>query len=163
MIHETKTAQQLVDTYADTILRLSYTYLKNTQDAQDICQTVLLKLLTQAPAFHNQEHERAWVIRVTANACKDFLKSPWHTRTCPLEHCAQMAAPSSPDNDILQSVNELPAKYRVVIYLYYYEGYSTQEISHLLGLSVSAVCTRLTRARKQLKWELEDHTHETIK
>lgn len=159
---ETRTAQQLVDAHADAILRLSYSYLKNTQDAQDICQTVLVKLLTQAPTFASPAHERAWVLRVTANACKDLLKSPWHTRICTLEHCAQMAAPPPPDSDVIRAVNDLPAKYRVVIHLHYYEGYSTQEIGRILGLSTGAVCTRLTRARQQLKWELEEHEHETI-
>ena len=81
---EAREAERLVDTYADLILRLSYTYLNHTQDAQDICQTVFLKLWEKAPAFVSPDHERAWIIRTTANACKDLLKSHWRKTTAPL-------------------------------------------------------------------------------
>ena len=77
ILYENERARELVDRYADTILRLSYTYLKNTHDAQDICQDVLVKLLTEPRTFESPDHERAWVLRVTANACKDLLKSAW--------------------------------------------------------------------------------------
>ena len=78
-------AERLVNAYADAILRLSYTYLKNTQDAQDICQTVFVKLLAEPREFESAEHERAYVLRMAANACKDLLKSPWRRRTCGLD------------------------------------------------------------------------------
>ena len=78
---EEQEAQRLVETYSDLILRLSYTYLNHTQDAQDICQTVFLKLWEKAPAFVSPDHERAWIIRTTANTCKDLLKSHWRTTT----------------------------------------------------------------------------------
>lgn len=158
-----KTAEQQVETWADTILRLSYSYLKNTQDAQDICQTVLLRLLTSAPEFESQEHEKAWVLRVTANACKDLLRSPWRKRTCELDACAQFAAPEEPDSELLRTVQALPAKYRTVIHLYYYEGYSAQEVGEILGISANTVYTRLARARKKLKWELEENGYEWTK
>jgi len=78
-------AERLVNTYADLILRLSYTYLSHTHDAQDICQTVFLKLIERRPAFASPEHEKAWIIRTTINACKDHLKSHWHKTTVPIE------------------------------------------------------------------------------
>ena len=78
-------AEYLAQTYSDAILRLSYTYLKNTSDAQDICQSVFVKLLTQPQEFESAEHERAYILRMAANACKDLLKSPWRKRTCGLE------------------------------------------------------------------------------
>ena len=74
-------AERLANTYADAILRLSYTYLKNTHDAQDICQTVFVKLLTEPREFESPEHERAYILRMAANACKDLLKSPWRQRS----------------------------------------------------------------------------------
>ena len=80
-------AEYLAQTYSDAILRLSYTYLKNTSDAQDICQSVFVKLLTQPQEFESVEHERAYILRMAANACKDLLKSPWRKRTCGLEAC----------------------------------------------------------------------------
>ena len=88
-------AQRLVETYSDMILRLSYTYLHNTQDAEDICQETLIKLLYQSRRFSSPEHEKAWVIRTAANACKDILKRPDRSRTCALEACADQAAPAS--------------------------------------------------------------------
>ena len=72
----TERAEYLAETYADAILRLSYTYLKNTHDAQDVCQTVFVKLLTGPRDFESPAHERAYVLRMAANACKDLLKSP---------------------------------------------------------------------------------------
>ena len=88
-------AQRLVETYSDMILRLSYTYLHNTQDAEDICQETLIKLLYQSRRFSSPEHEKAWVIRTAANACKDILKRPDRSRTCALEACADQAAPAA--------------------------------------------------------------------
>lgn len=85
-------AERLVQTYSDMILRLSYTYLKSTQDAEDICQTVFLKLLTGGMVFDSPEHEKAWIIRATANACKDALRAS-HRRCVGLEAVAETAAP----------------------------------------------------------------------
>ena len=90
---EEQEAQRLVETYSDLILRLSYTYLNHTQDAQDICQTVFLKLWEKAPTFVSPDHERAWIIRTTANTCKDLLKSHWRKTTAPLEAAAAVPAP----------------------------------------------------------------------
>ena len=83
-------AERLVQTYSDMILRLSYTYLKSTQDAEDICQTVFLKLLTGGMVFDSPEHEKAWIIRATANACKDALRAS-HRRCVGLEAVAETA------------------------------------------------------------------------
>lgn len=118
---ERQEAERLVETYSDLVLRLSYSYLNQTQDAQNICQTVFLKLLERAPDFVSSDHEKAWIIRTTANTCKDLL----------------------------------PPKYRAVIYLYYYEGYSSKEIARLLGRNPATVATQLRRGRTQLKDLLE--------
>lgn len=147
-------AQELVERYADFILRLSYAYLKNTHDAQDICQDVLLKLLTERPDFESREHERSWVARVTANACKDLLKSAWRRRTCGLEEQLNVPAPEVEDGGVLAAVNRLPARYRTVLYLYYYEGYQAAEIGRILGIPTATVNTRLARGRGKLKLEL---------
>ncbi|MDO4315138.1 MAG: sigma-70 family RNA polymerase sigma factor [Oscillospiraceae bacterium] len=144
-------AEYLAETYADAILRLSYTYLKNTHDAQDVCQTVFVKLLTEPREFESPEHERAYVLRMAANACKDLLKSPWRKRTCGLEACAEIPAPESGDGAVLAAVNRLPAHYRAVIYLFYYEGYQAAEIGRILGVPTATVHTRLARGRARLK------------
>ena len=143
---EPKRAEYLAETYADAILRLSYTYLKNTCDAQDICQTVFVKLLAEPRTFDTPEHERAYILRMAANACKDLLKSPWRKRTCGLEECGEAA-----DGTVLSAVNTLPPHYRSVIYLYYYEGYPAAEIGEILGISAATVHTRLARGREKLK------------
>jgi RNA polymerase sigma-70 factor (ECF subfamily) len=144
-------AEYLVETYADTILRLSYTYLKNTADAQDVCQTVFIKLLTVPVDFQSPEHEKAWILRTTINVCKNLLKSPWHKRICNLEACAEQPAPDIEDGSVLASVNTLPSHYRIVIYLYYYEGYQANEIGTILGIPTGTVHTRLARGRAKLK------------
>lgn len=144
-------AEYLAETYADAILRLSYTYLKSTHDAQDICQTVFVKLLAEPRTFETPEHERSYVLRMAANACKDLLKSPWRKRTCGLEACAQIPAPEATDGSLLEAVEQLPPDYRAVIYLYYYEGYQAAEIGHILGVPIATVHTRLARGRAKLK------------
>lgn len=146
-----KRADYLAQTYADAILRLSYTYLKNTHDAQDICQTVFVKLLTEPREFESPAHERAYILRMAANACKDFLKSPWHQRTCALEAVGDVAAPAAEAGSVLEAVNTLPPHYRAVIYLYYYEGYQAAEIGRILGIPTATVHTRLARGRAKLK------------
>lgn len=144
-------AERLANTYADAILRLSYAYLKNTQDAQDVCQTVFVRLLTEPREFESGEHERAYILRMAANACKDLLKSPWRRRTCDLEACAQVPAPETSDGSVLAAVNQLPAHYRSVIYLFYYEGYQASEIGEILGVPTATIHTRLTRGRARLR------------
>ena len=144
-------ADRLANTYADAILRLSYAYLKNTQDAQDVCQTVFVRLLTEPREFESGEHERAYILRMAANACKDLLKSPWRRRTCDLEACAQVPAPETSDGSVLAAVNQLPAHYRSVIYLFYYEGYQASEIGEILGVPTATIHTRLARGRARLR------------
>ena len=144
-------AEHLAETYADAILRLSYTYLKSTHDAQDICQTVFVKLLAEPRTFETPEHERSYVLRMATNACKDLLKSPWRKRTCGLEACAQIPAPEATDGSLLEAVEQLAPHYRAVIYLYYYEGYQAAEIGHILGAPIATVHTRLARGRAKLK------------
>ena len=143
-------AERLVDTYSGLILRLSYTYLKSTQDGEDICQTVLLKLLTGDEVFESPGHEKAWVIRTAINACKDELRS-FRRKAVPLDGLAETAAPEPPQSDVLDAVMELPEKYRETIYLFYYEGYSAKEIAALTGRSEAAVSAHLSRGRKKLR------------
>ena len=144
-------AEYLAETYADAILRLSYTYLKNTHDAQDICQTVFVKLLTDPREFDTADHERAYILRMAANACKDLLKSPWRKRTCGLEACGEVPAPEAADGSVLAAVEALPVHYRAVIYLYYYEGYQAAEIGKIPGIPTATVHTRLARGRAKLR------------
>lgn len=118
--------ERLVDTYADTILRVSYTYLHSTQDAEDICQDVLLKTLQRPMPFTSAEHERAWIVRVAINACKDLLKRRANQATVALDETPEPASEAYASEaelamrsqGVLQSVMSLPAKYREAIYLH---------------------------------------------
>lgn len=143
--------EYLVETYADTVLRLSYTYLKNRADAQDACQTVFFKMLQMDKHFESSAHEKAFLLRITANVCKDILKSAWYTRTCSLENCTVQKDTLIEKSSILWAVAELPEKYRTVIHLHYYEGYKAHEIGQILKIPTPTVHTRLARGRKKLK------------
>lgn len=148
-------AERLVNTYSDLILRLSYTYLKETEDAKDICQTVFLKFLEKPRAFDSPDHEKAWIIRSAINACKDVLKSHWRKTTVTLDAASRVPAPEVPEGSLLAALDLLPPKYRVVIYLYYYEGYAAKEIAEILGRPAATVNTQLSRGRARLRTVLE--------
>lgn len=144
-------ARRLVNLYSDMILRISYQYLKQTCDAEDICQTVFLKYITGNQSFDSPEHEKAWIIRTTINACKDHLKSAFFRRTVALDDAAQIAAPAVPDSWLLDAMKGLPEKYRLSLYLYYYEEYSAREIAQVMGVRESAVGQYLARGRRKLR------------
>jgi len=149
-------AKRLVNLYADMILRISYQYLKQTCDAEDICQTVFLKYISANMAFDSVEHEKAWIIRTTINACKDHLKSAWFRRTAALDDAAQIAAPEVPDTWLLDAMKGLPEKYRISLYLYYYEEYSAREIADVMGVNEASVNQYLARGRRKLRTIITD-------
>ena len=143
---------EAIERYADTVRRLCMLHLKNHADTEDIFQTVFLKYALHTEPFTDAEHEKAWLIRVTINACKDLLKSFFRSRTVSLDKVLEQPAALAPDHrDVLEAVLSLPQKYRDVIYLHYYEGYSAPEISRILGKNVNTVYTLLGRARQQLR------------
>lgn len=143
-------AERMVNAYADTLLRLCFTYLGSVEDAEDVVQTVFLKFLASGPEFQSLEHEKAWLIRTAVNACKDELRA-FRRRAVPMETLPERPAPEVPASPVLDSVMALPDKYRGVIYLFYYEGYSIREIAGLLGRSEAAVAAQLSRGRGKLR------------
>lgn len=145
-----------IERHADTIRRLCMIHLKNYADAEDIFQNVFLKYVLSSISFESEEHERAWMIRVTVNACKDLLKSFYRSRTVSLDDLVDWPAEAPADHrEVLEAVLSLPQKHRVVVYLHYYEGYTAPEIGRILGKNVNTVYTLLTRSRQMLKKELE--------
>ncbi|MWC29703.1 sigma-70 family RNA polymerase sigma factor [Paenibacillus sp. MMS18-CY102] len=143
----------LIHTYGDMIYRLSLTYLRNLQDAQDVCQDVYIKLFKNMRDFNDTEHEKAWVIRVTINTCKDAIKSPWKRWFLPVAD--DLYSITSDDQlDVVSFVLTLPRKYRLVIHLYYFEGYQCNEIAELLSLKEGTVRTQLKRAKELLKTKM---------
>lgn len=149
-------ASRAIELYADTVRRICMVHLKNYADTEDIFQTVFLKYVLRTAPFENEEHEKAWIIRVTVNACRDVLKSFFRTRTIPLEQMPEKPGDIPEDYpEILEAVLALPKKYKDVVYLHYYEGYKADEIGKILGKNTNTVYTLLTRARRILKKELE--------
>lgn len=157
-------AAAFVQRYAQMILRLCFTYSLGRADAEDVCQNVFLKLLQCDRRFADEGETRAFIIRMTINECKDALKSGWRRRTVPLDELIEREAPGLPaqDSGVLAAVQRLPLKYREAVYLYYYEGYNTEEIAALAGVKPTAVRQRLARAREKLRKELEGSGYETI-
>lgn len=152
-------AGRAIRLYADTVRRICMVHLKNYSDTEDIFQTVFLKYVLHSKPFESEEHEKAWIIRVTVNACKDLLKSVFRSQTVPLDTLIETPqAQELQHTELLGAVLSLPPRYKDVVYLYYYEGYSAEEISRILKKNVNTVYTLLTRARKILKKELEGVT-----
>ena len=150
-----------VDEYADMVRRLCMLHLKNYADTEDIFQTVFLKYALSSIEFENKEHEKAWLIRVTINACKDLLKSFFRRNTVSIHELIEQPAPQDQDyTDVLEAVLSLPKKYKDVVYLYYYEGYTAPQISKILGKNVNTIYTLLNRSKKILKAQLGGSEYE---
>ncbi len=146
----------LAKTYIDTVFRVALNYLKNGADAEDVTQNVFLKLWKEKRDFENDEHIRNWLIRVTINECRSLLRAPWR-RAENLEDYARTLRFDTPErSDLFYAVMALPQKYRVSIYLHYYEGYSTAEIAAMVKLPAATVSTHLHRGRKLLAETLRE-------
>ena len=146
-----------IDLYADTVRRLCMIYLKSYADTEDIFQNVFIKYLLSSAKFESPEHEKAWIIRVTVNECKDFLKSFFRNRSIPLDEIQELRADAPESSgEVLDAVMSLPQKYKDAVYLHYYEGYSAAEIAKLLRKNVNTIYTNLARARELLRERLGD-------
>ena len=151
---EKQEVARLYDTYSRDVYRLALSYLRSTQDAEDICQSVFLKLLETNITLLSQK-EKAWLLKCTANACKNHLKSFWKQHTEELND--NLVFCDQKDRELWAVVGTLPPKYRAVIHLYYYEGYRQGEIADILSITRTAVQTRMQRARQILEKELKIH------
>lgn len=144
---------RILQTYGDMLYRTTYLLLGNPHDVQDVLQEVLLRYMEKAPAFSSQDHEKAWLLRVASNCCKDCLRfRKRHTYT-DLEQL-QEYLPAPEKQHFIQELYALPAKWKTVLLLYYFEGYTVKEIAKIIGLTENAVKKRLQRAREALKKEV---------
>lgn len=169
-----------VRTYADIVYRTALSYTKMQQDAEDVTQTVFVKLLTAKEAFADEEHLRRWLIRVTVNECKNLWKSFWRRNvglfgqegeeygedqdrcqsgagrrcTAGAFQTPETAFEDAGQSSLYEAVMALPGEYRIIVHLFYYEGYRTKEIAGLLHIREQTVRTRLVRARNKLKQQL---------
>lgn len=132
-----------------TLYRLAFGYVRNSENAEDICQNAFIKLLDYGGEFRSPENCKAWLIRVTINLSKNLLRSKRFVQFEELDE--SIPALNAEEYGLLETVMLLPPKYRAVIHLYYYEGYSVKEIADIIGATVSTVTTRLSRARERLK------------
>lgn len=145
---------KLIEKYSDVLFRCANSYCNNKQDAEDIVQEVFLKCLKKNPSFASENHEKAWLIRVTINMAKDLQKTYWHRNVQELTD--DIVDPSSEDRIICQLIQQLPAKYRIVIQLHYQEGYKIKEIAEILHKRESTIGNQLSRARNLLKKKYEE-------
>ena len=143
-------AERAVEEYGNSLYRLCLVMLRCREDAQDAVQECFLRYMTKAPDFADAEHEKAWLIRVSANICKDILRKRKHQSFLTLDGIKNLAV--SKDNaQILGLLVSLDEKYRIIIHLHYVEGYKTDEISSMLDISRAAVKKRLQRGREMLR------------
>ena len=148
---EKQEVAKLYDAYAQDVFRLALSYLYNRQDAEDVCHSVFLTLVEKDITLFPGS-EKAWLLKCTANACKDQLRSFWKQNQQELDE--NMVFSDNRDRELWAVVGSLPPKYRAVVHLYYYEGYNQEEIAKILGITRTAVQTRMQRAREQLGKEL---------
>lgn len=135
--------------HQDRVFRLAVSCLKNRADAEDVLQEVFVTYYRFAPDFADEEHEKAWLLRVTSNACISLLRSPWRRFLNPIPESTP--APEQADGQwLIDLIHRLPPKYALVIHLHYYEDCSVKEIASVLRISEGTVKSRLARARKLL-------------
>lgn len=148
----------LLDKYGDMVLRIAYTYLKNRADAEDIVQDVFLRIIDKKPSFNDENHEKSWLIRATINMCKNKVNMFWNKNKCSIDDVQEFAVSDkyNTDTSVFQEVMALGEKYRVVVYMYYYEGYSTPEIADVIGKNETTIRSLLHRARNKLKDMLKE-------
>lgn len=144
-----------VEKYADMVNHVCFYHLKNHADVEDVFQNVFLKYMLYDKPFNDDEHEKAWILRVAINSCKDYLNDFFRRNKIPLETLNEIAAEVPEEHrEVLEAVLSLPVKYKDVIYLHYYEGYSAIEIGKILGKKENTVYSLLSRGRKILKNKL---------
>ncbi len=146
---------QIYNRHVKTVYKVCLMFMKNRHDTEDMVQNTFIRLMRDKTRFESEEHEKAWLIRTAANLCKDYFRG-WWSKTIGMDNVAEVAvdAPLNID-ETLNIVLGLPPKYKTVVYLYYYEGYSTVEIAKMLRQNESTVRSRLYTARNLLKIEME--------
>lgn len=150
MAYTEEQMQSIVATYGPAVWRIALTQLRSRADAEDIYQEVFLRLIRYEPRFESPAHQKAWLIRVTANCCKDLLKKR-HRQDLRLEDWDQLPEEPAGNSALYLALDQLNEKQRLVIHLHYFENYKTEEIAEMLEMKPSTVRSTLKRARKKLK------------
>lgn len=159
-----KEVERMIDTYGQDVLRVSYMYLKDKHRAEDVFQEVFLKIYQKYDSFKGQSSEKTWIIQITINVCRDYLRGSWIKRVLLIDRIKEEAAPGI-DNEVIRldensylfsQVLSLPPVFKDVIILYYYQEFSTAEISKILNIAEGTVRSRLHRARELLKKNIKE-------
>lgn len=165
MTEDKAVLQQKIEQYADMLYKLAFSQMKNTQDAEDVVQEVLYQFIKNTKPFESVEHEKAWLIRVTLNACRKIWRSTWYKHTVPFTMSQDVAEKDDMDDklilkekeqEILKAVMNLPRKYREVIHLFYFENMSIKAICEVTGRKTNTVTSQLTRGRDMLQKTLKE-------
>lgn len=146
--------EKIIDTYADMVYRIAYVQMKKKSDADDIFQEVFLRLVKYIDTLQGEEHVKPWLIRVTINCCHKQHNSAWHKKSVAIadeQFAEEVIVKDDELEDVLEACWELPEAQRIVIHLFYLEGYSIRDISQLLDQTESSIKTRLSRARVALR------------
>lgn len=151
-IRTDKDIERIYNQYFDMVYRVCFMYFKNKHDTLDAVQTTFIKLMEYRGEFHSQEHIKAWLLVTSSNICKNSLKHWWHQKVTFDEEVEGSVNFTS--NELLEFIVSLPKKYKIILYLYYYEGYKTKEIASMLKINESTIRSQLLKARTLLKQEL---------
>ena len=158
-----RTDKEIADIYTrhgNMVYRVCFSYMKNPADTEDAVQDTFIKLIRSGPAFESEEHEKAWLLRTAANTCKNALKLKWREHDNIDDH-SELSGEGLPEpDDTLAAVMGLPDKYKIVVYMYYYEGYSSVEIADILEKPKSTIRNYLHEARMLLRERLGDDIDE---
>jgi len=147
--------ERLIDQYTSTLLRTAAAILGDWYEAEDAVQDTFLRVLERKPAFRDPDHERAWLLTVTANSCKSRLRARKRHPTTQL--LDTLPAPDEDTHELVEAIQALPANQRAAVHLHYYEGYSTDEIAKILGQRPGTVRSHLSRAREALRMQLKEN------
>ena len=140
----------MYEKYAKSVYSVCLLYLKSKEDAEEAVTEAFIRLMKQRPDFENDAHAKSYLIKISVNICKNLLKSGWKKNVVHNEEILEYMT-SSEDRGVMEEVLSLSPKYRVIIYMHYYEGYTAQEIADIMNLSLPAVLSRLSRGRGKLK------------
>ncbi len=156
-----RTQQEVLDLYEkyyEMVWRICLVRFGNTHDAYDAAQETFVRLMSDTKSFHNEEHEKAWLIRTAINYCKDVMKSSHWKREIGLDGGKPPEAGVVPNeySEVYEAMMELPEKYRVILYLHYYEGYSQKEIARMMKTNASTLRSRFAKAKELMKVYLEE-------
>lgn len=148
--------ESAIDRFSTDVFRMAYARTGNKSDAEDITQDTFIKYMKETKAFVDENHVKAWLLRVAINSSKNLVNSAWHRKNTSMDAADLMSTQIEDQSEVYNAVLKLPEKYRVVVHLYYFEGYSVEEIATMLSAKESTVKSWMRRARMKLKDMLKE-------